>query len=201
MEGRALRILAVLLVGAIALFVLVRPENTKVAVVEAGVLPAGADARVEGVKLLQTGNRGDLALTARDGEWSRETETFRLNDVAIDFALVDSAGNPSRSGRITGERGDAKTNGKQFALEGRVLAETFDGYRLETSDVRYDHDRKIVDTDAFVRLDGPGLKVTGKGATVDYERQRVEIRGRVRAHMVPTVLDEQAKQQGMEMPR
>ena len=201
MEGRALRILIVLIVGAIALFVLVRPKNTKVAVVEAGVLPAGADARVEGVKLLQTSDRGDLSLTARDGEWNKETETFRLTEVEIQFATVGSAGTPGRSGRITGERGDVKTNGKQFALEGRVLAETFDGYRLETSDVRYDHDRKTVDTDAFVRLDGPGLKVTGKGATVDYEKQRVEIRGRVRAHMVPEVIDEQAKQQGMEIPR
>ena len=192
----------VLLVGAAALFWAVRPKTTKLAVVEAGILPPGADARVEGVQLLQVGVKGDLRLTASDGEWSRETETFRLNDVDIRFQLVDTAGRASRSGRITGERGDAKTNGKNFALEGRVLAETFDGYRLETSDVRYDHERRTVDTDAFVRLDGPGLKVTGKGATVDYEKQRVEIRGRVRAHMVPTVLDEQAKQQtGMDLPK
>ena len=196
MEGRALRILLALLVGAVALFYAVRPKNTKLAVVEAGVLPPGADARVQGVTLFQAGPKGDLTLRADSGEWNRETETFRLEDVEIRFHVADTGGRATRSGRIVGERGDANTNGKQFTLEGKVVAETFDGYRLETSDVRYDHDRKQVDTDAAVKLDGPGLQVTGKGATVDYEREQVEIRGRVSAHLVPEVLDEQARDAG-----
>jgi LPS export ABC transporter protein LptC len=200
-EGRALRILAVLLVGAVVLFWAVRPRKTRLAVIEAGVLPPGADARVEGVTVYQAGPKGELTLTANNGEWSRESETFRLDDVDIRFEVIDTSGRPSRSGRITGEHGDANTNGKQFALQGKVVAETFDGYRLETSDVRYDHDRKTVDTDAAVLLNGPGLNVTGKGASVDYEKQRVEIRGRVKAHMVPRVLDEEASKAGVELPK
>lgn len=200
MEGRALRILAVLLVGAIVLFWFVRPKKTKLSVVEAGILPTGADARIEGIALYQAGPKGELTLRAKDGEWSRISETFTLNDVDIRFEVLDSSGKPTRSGHITGERGDAKTNGKDFSLEGLVVAETFDGYRMETSDVRYDHDDKSVRTDAFVRLNGPGLNVTGKGATVDYERQRLEIRGRVKAHAVPAVLNEEASKSGLEIP-
>lgn len=201
MEGRALRILAVLLVGAAILFWAVRPKKTRLAIVETGILPPGADARVEGVTVYQAGPKGELTLKARNGEWSRETETFRLDEVDIRFRVTDTSGRPSRSGRITGEHGNAATNGKQFSLEGKVLAETFDGYRLETSDVRYDHDRKTVDTNARVRLNGPGLNVTGKGATVDYENQELEIRGRVKAHMVPTVLSEEASKSGIDLPK
>lgn len=187
-----------LLVGAAVLFWAIRPRNTRLAVVEAGILPPGADARVEGVTLYQVGPRGKLTVAARDAEWSRETETFRLNAVEVRFLVAGTGGHPGRSGRIKGERGDARTDGKRLALAGRVVAETFDGYRLETSDVRYDHDRKSAETTARVKLDGPGIHVTGKGATVDYEQQRVEIRGRVKAHMVPTVLDEQAQKAGLE---
>lgn len=201
MEGRALRILAVLLLGAVVLFWAVRPKKTKLAVVEAGILPPGADARVEGVTVFQAGPKGELTLKAANGEWSRKTETFELNDVDIRFEVTGTSGRPSRSGHITGERGDAATNGRQFALKGKVVAETFDGYRLETEDVRYDHDRKSVDTNARVRLSGPGLNVTGKGATVDYEKQEVQIRGRVKAHLVPTVLDEEASKAGLEVPK
>lgn len=201
MEGRALRILAVLLVGAAVLFWAVRPRKTRLAIVEAGILPPGADARVEGVTVYQSGAKGELTLKAKTGQWSRETETFSLDDVDIRFEVVDTSGRPSRSGRITGEHGDAATTGKQFALRGKVLAETFDGYRLETEDVRYDHDRKTVETNARVLLNGPGLNVTGKGATVDYEKQEVQIRGRVKAHLVPTVLDEEATKAGFELPK
>lgn len=194
MEGRALKILAVLLVAAGLLFWTVRPPKTKLAVVEAGLLPEGADAQVEGVTLLQAGAKGELTMTANSAQWSREDETFELHDVDIRFQVADTSGGQSRSGHITGERGEAKTNGKQFSLSGLVVAETFDGYRLETEDVRYDHDSKKLHTDAFVRLNGPGVKLTGKGATVDYEKQRIEVRGRVKANLQPEVLNERAKQ-------
>lgn len=201
MEGRALRILAVLLVGAAALFWFVRPAKTRLAVIEAGVLPPGADARIEGVALYQEGSTRALVMRAGEGEWSRRDETFKLSEVDIQVEVANTSGGPSGSGHITGERGTAKTNGKQFALEGRVVAEGFDGYRLESSDVRYDHDRKLVETDSAVRLNGPGLSVTGKGATMDYERQRLEIRGRVKAHALPAVLKEQASKSGVDVPK
>lgn len=191
MEGRALRILLLLLAAATAVFWFAKPKRSRVAMTESGILPPGADARVEGVTLYQSSPKGDLSLTADDAEWSRETETFRLNDVRIRFLKQSTSGEQTVSGVITGERGDARTNGREFALEGKVVAETFDGYRLETSDVRYDHTSRLVVTDAPVSLTGPGLKVTGRGARVDYENQRVEIRGRVKADAVPQVLKEQ----------
>ncbi len=189
MEGRALRILLGLLLVAIAVFWFSKPKRSKVAVTESGILPPGADARVEGVTLFQSGPRGDLRLTADDAEWSRETETFRLTDVKIHILRTTTNGEPVGAD-ITGERGDASTNGREFDLEGKVVATTFDGYRLETSDVRYDHATRQILTDAAVSLTGPGLKVSGRGAQVDYENQRVEIRGRVRAHVIPEVVQE-----------
>lgn len=191
MEGRALRILGLLLLVAIAVFWFARPKRSKVAITESGILPPGADARVERVTLLQSGPQGDLSLTARDAEWSRETETFHLTDVKIRFLKESTSGEPTIGGTIVGERGDASTNGREFALEGKVVAETFDGYRLETSDVRYDHTTRQIMTNAPVSLSGPGLDVSGRGAQVDYANQRVEIRGRVRAHVVPQIVKEQ----------
>lgn len=200
MEGRALRILIGMLVGAFVLFWFVRPKRTKVPQVEGGLLPPGADARVEGVKLLQSGPEGDLALTARDGEWSLDEQRFRLNQVDIRFLSADTGGNARLGGHITSERGHASTNARDFDLEGKVVAETFDGYRLETSDVRYLHGTRTAVTEAPVSLTGPGVNVTGRGATVDYVTQRVEIRGRVRANLVPKVLEENAPD-GLVLPK
>jgi len=201
MEGRALRILLLLLAGAIAVFWFAKPKRSRVAVVEAGILPPGADAHIEGVTLLQSGPKGDLKLTAADAEWSRETQKFRLNDVRIRILKTSTNGEETLGADITGERGNAATDGRAFELEGKVVATTFDGYRLETSDVRYDHATRQILTDAPVSLIGPGLQVSGRGAEVDYETQRVEIRGRVRAHAVPQVLKEQMREQGgMEVP-
>lgn len=194
MEGRALKILAVLLVGALALFWMVRPPKTKLAVVESGILPAGADARVEGVTVFQASAKGELTLTANSAQWSREKEKLDLDGVDIRFEVVDTSGQQNRAGHITSERGEARTDGKQFSLEGRVVAEAFEGYRLETSDVSYDHETRKLNTNAFVHLNGPGVNLTGKGATVDYERQRIEVRGRVKANLQPAVLNERAKQ-------
>ena len=199
MEGRALRILLGLLIAAVVLFWAVRPKRAKVAVIESGILPPGADARVEGVTLLQSGDKGDLALTAHDAQWSRETETFFLNTVDIRFIGTGSNGAPAPGGHITSERGQASQNGHEFALEGRVVAEAFDGYRLETSDVRYDHTSREAKTEAPVTLLGPGIRVTGRGARLDYEKQRVEIRGRVRAHLEPSTIEENVPE-GLQVP-
>ncbi len=189
MESRALRLLLSLLALAFVAFWFFRPKEKAVPPVKAGILPPGADARVEGVRLLQSGPQGMLTLVSRDAEWSRDTQSFHLNDVQIDF-LVNGSNATATRGHLSGERGDVATDAKDFSLEGKVVAETFDGYRLETSDVSYHHDSRLVETDAPVSLEGPGLKVSGKGASVDYESERVQIRGRVRAHLVPTVLQE-----------
>lgn len=203
MESRALKILAVLMVAAAVLLFAVRPEKAKLAVAEANILPAGTDARVEGVTVFQASPRGELTLVAKSAQWRRDQDPDKgrldLESVDIRFQVIDTNGGPTRSGHITSERGEAATSGKQFELDGKVVAETFDGYRLETSDVRYDHDNKTLNTDAFVHLDGPGVKLTGKGATVDYERQRIEVRGRVKANLQPEVLNERAKQ--LENPK
>lgn len=189
MEGRALRILATLLALAMLGFWYFRPTEKTAIPPQAGILPPGADARVEGVKLLQSGPQGELSLVSRDAEWSRESQNFRLNGVDITFMVAGTGGHATR-GHLSGERGDAATDAKEFSLEGKVVAETFDGYRLETSDVRYHHETRQVETEAPVSLEGPGLRVSGRGASVDYRDQRVEIRGRVRAHLVPAILEE-----------
>lgn len=205
MEGRAIRLLLGSLLVAIVIFWIVKPKRTHVAVAEAGILPPGADAQVQGVRLLQEGPQGDLALTAHDAEWSREGQNFHLNGVDIRVLVVDTkkgtsgSGAKTMSGHITSERGDASTNGHEFSLEGKVVAETFDGYRLETSDVTYDHETRLATTDAPVALDGPGLSVSGRGAQVDFDNQQIVIRGRVRAHLVPQIIEAHAPQ-GVDLP-
>jgi len=189
LESRALRLLLSLLAIAFVAFWFFRPKDKPAPPVKAGILPAGADARVEGVHLFQSGPQGDLTLVSRDAEWSRETQSFRLNGVQIDFLIGGTSASATR-GHLTGERGDVATDAKEFTLDGKVVAETFDGYRLETSDVSYHHESRQVETEAPVSLEGPGLKVSGTGASVDYQRQHVEVRGRVHAHLVPMILKE-----------
>ena len=188
MEGRAFRILGSLLGLAILIFWLLRPKEKSTLPVQSGVLPPGADARVEGVKMLQTGPQGELSLLSHDLEYSRESENFRLNGVDLSFVL--GTGATATRGHLTGERGEVATDAKEFTLEGKVEAETFDGYHLETSDVRNHHETRQVETAAPVLLEGPGIHLTGRGATVDYRNRTLEVRGRVKAHLVPSTLQD-----------
>ena len=190
MEGRALRLLVASLLAAIALFWALKPKRGHVAVTQVGVLPHGIDARAEGVRLLESGPQGTLSLRSEDADFSRESGDVHMNGVDIRVQSADTRGGASTSGHITGDAADASTTGQQFRLSGRVIAETFDGYRLQTSDVRYDHSTRIAETDQPVDLDGPGLSVNGQGAQVNLDDQTMTIRGRVHAHLVPQVLQE-----------
>jgi LPS export ABC transporter protein LptC len=190
MEGRALKILGSLLLAAILVFWAIKPARKGVPLQQSGILPPGADAHVEGVTVLQSGPRGEFSLSARDAEWSREKQNFRLNEVVMSFVGGTNGKASATRGHLTGQRGEASTDGKEFTLDGKVVAETFDGYRLETSDVSYHDETRQVETDKAVSVDGPGLNVVGTGASVDYENQVLEIRGRVRAHMVWAVIEE-----------
>ena len=190
MEGRALRLLVASLLAAIVLFWALKPKRGHVAVTQAGVLPHGIDARAEGVRLLEAGPQGSLSLRSEDADFSRESGDVHMNGVDIRVQSADTHAGAAGSGHITGDSADASTTGQQFKLSGRVVAETFDGYRLQTSDVRYDHETRMAETDQPVDLDGPGLSVSGQGAQVDFEDQTVEIKGRVHAHLVPQVLQQ-----------
>ncbi len=213
MEGRALRILLGLLALTILLLWAVRPKRPKVAEVELALLSPGVDARVDGVTLFQSSPQGDLTLRAREADWTRAQETFRLIDVDLRFLSSGTSGAAAPfGGRIVGERGSVRTpkagagpsapgvDGREFELAGRVVAETFDGYRLETSDVRYRHDTRQAETEAAVVLDGPGLHVTGKGARLDYGTQAVEVGGRVEARLVPAILEQAESPPGEPIP-
>ena len=190
MEGRALRLLISLLALAILVFVILKPKTKGPPPVQSGLLPPGADARVEGLRLLQSGAQGELSLTSHDAEWSRESQSFHLNGVDIQFLTGSTSGGaaPVR-GHLTGESGDVNTDAKEFTLEGKVAAETFDGYRLETSNVSYHHATREVETAQAVLLEGPGLRVSGRGASVDYVNQKLEVHGRVHAHVIPAIVE------------
>src|SRR5579859_6666036 len=170
MEARALRLLIVAVAVALILLWVVRRTRNRphVATTTTNILPPGANALLQGVTLLHHSPQGDLSLTSRSAEWSRTTNSFLLEEVDIRFLQGTGTG-AGRAGHVHGERGEAAADGSSFSLDGPVLADTFDGYHLETADVRYDPDSGRVLTDAAVHLTGPGIDLSGRGATVDYE--------------------------------
>src|SRR5438309_3482396 len=106
MEGRALRLLLVMVVAAVVAIWIFKPrKKAHVATEQPGILPPGANARLEGVTLLQESPQGDFTMTAHDAEWSRVTNTVQLDHVDIRFVVLDTAGG-SHPGHITGERGE-----------------------------------------------------------------------------------------------
>ena len=200
MEGRALRLLLSLLVIAIAGFLLLKPATKGPPPAPPGMLPAGASARVEGVRLLQSGPQGELALVSDSAEWLRDKELIHVKPVDIRFMSSTAGGQAPVRGHLTSEEADVATDAREFTLNGKVAAETFDGYRLETSHVRYHHATREVETDQPVSLDGPGLKVSGKGASVLYDEGHLEIRGRVHAHVIPALVEQHFPVNGKKDP-
>ena len=149
----------------------------------ADVMPPGSD----GKYFIGRIRGGDVAAVASVAPGAPPIAVW---NTYIRVQSADTRAGLSSSGHITGDSADASTTGQQFTLSGRVVAETFDGYRLQTSDVRYDHETRSAETDQPVDLDGPGLSVSGQGATVSFDDQTVTIHGRVHAHLIPQVLQQ-----------
>jgi LPS export ABC transporter protein LptC len=86
---------------------------------------------------------------------------------------------------VKADRGQIDLKTEAFVLQGQVVALTADGQRFETSELRYEPDRRKLVSDSPVRVKGPRIEVVGTGMEVDVPTRRVRLLGPVRATTGP----------------
>ncbi len=104
----------------------------------------------------------------------------RLSDVRIAFADRTSGDVSVRADEAVFE-----IDRDDFELRGDVRGTTAVGETFETETLRYDDARRLLRTDAPVRLRRSDLLFEGRGMELDVDSRRVRFRGRVSAVTEP----------------
>jgi LPS export ABC transporter protein LptC len=129
-------------------------------------------ALLEGVRFEgYRGGASDVEVRARAAEVDWASEEVRLEHVQISLPGADRG--PLK---VEAERGRIDLATEGFVLEGRVVARTGDGQRLETRELRYEPTRRILIGDHPVRVTGRRLNVVGSGMELDVPTRRVRVR-------------------------
>lgn len=118
----------------------------------------------------------DWQLASHRMEKYADRQDVELYDLTMDFF---------EEGRyfstLTADRGRANLDTKELFAWGNVVVVTEDGRRLETEQLHYDDQRRLIHNDVFNRLTWRDDVVTGYGLEATPDLEYVEIKKQVRA--------------------
>lgn len=157
-------------------------------------------------EILETISRNvDLSLQkidyteTRDGvrRWSLQADSAahnlaegaaRLEDVTLTF--YDSGGGDIT---LTADLGELNTESREVKVSGDVVIRSSKGYVLHTDHLHYQDAKRMVKTDASVRLVAPGFEVVGTGLQLNVETHAMALLSRVEARLEPEGLGNNGK--------
>lgn len=90
---------------------------------------------------------------------------------------------------LLAEKGRFNTKDKIIEGFGGVQLKANDGYFLHTQTLKYESTQKEIRTSDAVFLEGPDIRVEGKGLVVEVDRQRIKILKEVQTTLNPAGLD------------
>lgn len=113
----------------------------------------------------------------------RGENTFLFNDniykiIAPEIEVLDSANTESgtQSVLITSDSGEMNKTSNEGYLSDNVVVRLDEETRLTTNYLKYLPERKFVDTDDFVTINGKGIKITGQGCEIDLVNKKMWIK-------------------------
>ncbi|MDE1888824.1 MAG: LPS export ABC transporter periplasmic protein LptC [Planctomycetota bacterium] len=113
----------------------------------------------------------------------RGENTFLLNDniykiTAPEIEVLDSANTErgTQSVLITSDSGEMNKTSNEGYLSDNVVVRLDEETSLTTNYLKYLPERKFVDTDDFVTIDGKGIKITGQGCEIDLVNKKMWIK-------------------------
>ena len=83
--------------------------------------------------------------------------------------------------RLCGQNGTLDTATRDMYIQGGAVGSMPDNTTIETDWFRYDHARRIITTDARIRIMRPGFVMNGVGMQVTLDNQTLVIRNQVTA--------------------
>ena len=163
------------------------PGESSVLEMPSIAFPPGVDVQGRGITLLRLGSDGKSVLRAARGFGVRNTSQLKLEKVEVQTEALGE-----KLAAISAETCIVPADSRVLELSGNVVAQTPEGYLLETTHINYNWDLYEADTDAPVQLSGPGFDVRGDGAHMDWKEQVITIHRNVTATLVPGDLPEEA---------
>jgi len=179
-SGKSAKRIERVIVGIVALFVVVvvgtLVVRSRLARVETEVPEAtGADLRVKQAQIEEVTEGVRWRLRADQALLFGAEGRTHLQNVQVSVFERD------RSWTMVGEEGDLYEATKNVEIRRNVVLTSSDGFRLETSVLRWQGEERRIWTDAPVRLSREGAVVSGMALEVRMEDEVTTLRGRVRA--------------------
>lgn len=140
-------------------------------------LVTNADMAMQTVRLVE--NRGERT------EWELEadsSETFQEENLTV-LKNVRATFYPEEQPviHVSGREGRLSMDTKDMIIRGDVTVQSESGYALKTEELRYNAEKKQVETDQAVEMAQEGLFVQGVGLTVNIDGKSLVVRRDVKA--------------------
>jgi LPS export ABC transporter protein LptC len=178
MRNLARGILAVVAVFVVIVAVMLIARSRTARTESLGPAPSSADLRIKEVDLEEETKGVRWRLRAEQALMYDKEGRTTLKKLAVRVFERD------RSWTIVGDEGDLFRKPRNVEVRGNVIVTSSDGFRLETSVLRWDADRQRLWTDAPVTLSRDDSVVHGTGLEVRMEEEETTVQGRVRAKFV-----------------
>jgi lipopolysaccharide export system protein LptC len=131
----------------------------------------GADSRIEKIRFVEEKQgKKTWELEAKAIQQYQGQNVMILEDVKLTFFTRDG-----KTVTVTGDRGKVYQDTKNTELEGNIVVNSSEGYRVKTNSMTYNHQERRIRTPDLVELDGEQLWMKGRGVLVDLEAQTVKV--------------------------
>jgi LPS export ABC transporter protein LptC len=135
------------------------------------------DADMQLGKVHQTATRDgekEWDLVAGSAKYSDDKSEVEFEDLAATFFLEDN-----QEVSLNADRGVLQTDSRDMAVSGNVVVENR-GYRLETESLTYNHEKRIILSQAPVVISGQAFRFAADRMFLDLETQEAELEGKVK---------------------
>lgn len=139
-------------------------------------LPSNVDMHLTGINYTETKKgRKEWTLKADSLRYSKSNESLIFDKVEV--SLYDS-----KQGKIkvTSDKASYDRQSNLVTLEGHVVIEDFDGYRLVAHKMDYGVDSRVITISGRFRIMGPGIKMSGNDLTLDIDARHLKVHRQAR---------------------
>ena len=139
-------------------------------------LPLNVDMHLTGINYTET-KKGRK-------EWTLKADRLRYSksDGNLVFDKVEVSLYDSRQGKIkvTGNKASYDRQSNLVTLEGHVVIEDLDGYKLVAHKMDYGVDTRVISISGRFRIKGPGIKMSGNDLTLDIDARHLKVHQQAR---------------------
>ncbi|MFH0844762.1 MAG: LPS export ABC transporter periplasmic protein LptC [Pseudomonadota bacterium] len=109
-------------------------------------------------------------LDAKEVQFSQDRQRLSFSDFLFEADFVDR-----RSIKLEGKKGDYDKNSGEINLQGNLRGHTDNGYVILADHFLFKHKEGILITEEPVKIIGPDITVSGRGAYFDVEKRILRI--------------------------